>query len=193
MFLVNINLLSATLLPYTLAGEIARAWIVGYNCYFSPLYESGLIASFYDNFHVFTTKFPKKVQPRLSFKITFCRLIKTSIFDLRIKEIEMHHYLLRIKILNRTLHKDRFSKVECITIGIFWTVIVNFEMVYKIEFTCAVRRHHVYKTTCTPWDDREEALSYNKQFEFSKKDGTLVGHIPIKLSNLVDEFLKDAE
>ena len=49
--------------------------------------------------------------------------------------------------------------------------IGNFEMVYKIEFTCGIRRHQVYKTNWTlllngkldcKKDNREEALSYDK-------------------------------
>ena len=47
------------------------------------------------------------------------------------------------------------------------TSIVNFEMVYKIEFMCGIRGYHVYKTNWTPVlnemlnckkDNREEAL-----------------------------------
>ena len=51
------------------------------------------------------------------------------------------------------------------------TEIINCEMLYKIEFMCGVRGHHVYKTTWTPVlnekldckkDNREEALSHDK-------------------------------
>ena len=73
--------------------------------------------------------------------------------------------------------------------------IINYKMLYKIEFTCGVRGHHVYKTTWTPVlnekldckkDNREVALSQDKHsVGVFKKDGTLVGHIPIELSRLI--------
>ena len=76
-------------------------------------------------------------------------------------------------------------------------------MVNRIEFTSTIRVHHIYKTT---WfsvindklnlkeDYREETLSCNKYAtRVLKKDGTLVGHIAIELSNLNDYFLKDGE
>ena len=72
------------------------------------------------------------------------------------------------------------------------TATANFEMMYKIEFTCGIREHHVYKTTWTPKlneklnckiDNHEEALSYNKHsVGVFKKDGTLVGLIIFELS-----------
>ena len=79
-------------------------------------------------------------------------------------------------------------------------VIVNFEMVNRIEFTFTIKTQHVYKITwfsvinekldCKE-DDREEALSCDKyEARVFKKDGTLVGHVPIELSNLMDYFLK---
>ena len=80
-------------------------------------------------------------------------------------------------------------------------VIVNFEMVHKIEFTCGIREHHVYKANWTPVlnaklnckkDNREEALSYDEHsVRVFKKDGTLVGHIPIEISRLIDYFMKE--
>ena len=83
------------------------------------------------------------------------------------------------------------------------TEIINYEMLYKIEFTCGVRGHHVYKTTWTPVlnekldckkDSREEALSHDKHsVGVFKKNGTLVGHIPIELSRLIDYFLESTE
>ena len=51
------------------------------------------------------------------------------------------------------------------------TEIINYEMLYKIEFPCGVRGHYVYKTTLTPVlnekldckkGKREEALSHDK-------------------------------
>ena len=76
-------------------------------------------------------------------------------------------------------------------------------MMYKIDFTCAIGRHHVYKTTWTPVlnekldckkDNREEALSHDKHsIGVYRKDGTLVGHMPIELSRLMDYFMKIKE
>ena len=81
------------------------------------------------------------------------------------------------------------------------TAIVNFEMVYKIEFTCGIRRHHVYKTNWTPVlheklsyknDNHEKALSNDKHsVGVFKKDGTLAGHIPFALFQLIDYFMKE--
>ena len=78
--------------------------------------------------------------------------------------------------------------------------IVNFAMVYKIEFTCEIRGHDVYKTNWTTVlneklnrkkNNHEEALSYDEHsVGVFKKDGTLVGHIPIELSRLIDSFMK---
>ena len=43
-------------------------------------------------------------------------------------------------------------------------------------------------------ENREEALNYDKHaVGVSRKNATLVGHLPIELSNLIDYFLKDAE
>ena len=82
--------------------------------------------------------------------------------------------------------------------------IINFKMLYKIEFTCAVRGHHVYKTSWTPVlneklnckkDNQEEALSHGKHSIgiFKNDDQTLVGHLPIELSRLIDYFLKNKD
>ena len=69
------------------------------------------------------------------------------------------------------------------TIKMSQTAIVNFKMVYKIEFTCGIRGHHVYKTNWTPVlneklnckkNNHEEVLSYDKPpARVFKKDGTL--------------------
>ena len=75
-------------------------------------------------------------------------------------------------------------------------------MVYKTEFRYAIRGPHVYKITwflvnnekfdCKK-DDRAEALSYdNHALGRFLKNGTLVSHIPIELSNLIYFFLKSA-
>ena len=74
-------------------------------------------------------------------------------------------------------------------------------MGYKIEFSCGIRRYHVYKTK---WisvlnenrnfkkDNCEEALIYDKHsVGVMKKIGTLVGHIPIEPSLLTDYFMKE--
>ena len=83
------------------------------------------------------------------------------------------------------------------------TTIINLDMLYKIDFTCAIRGHHVYKTTWTPVlnekldckkDTREETLSHDKHsIGVYRKDGTLVGHMPIELSRLMDYFMKNKE
>ena len=68
---------------------------------------------------------------------------------------------------------------------------------------CAIRGRHVYKITwfsvineklnCKK-NDRENGLSYDKHaVEAYFKDGTLVRHKPIELSNLIYFFLKSAE
>ena len=82
-------------------------------------------------------------------------------------------------------------------------VIVNFEMVNRIEFTFTIKTQHVYKITwfsvinekldCKE-DDREDALTCDKNTAgIFKKDETLVGHITIEPSNLINYFLKDRE
>ena len=74
---------------------------------------------------------------------------------------------------------------------------------YKIDFTCGIKGHHVYKTNWTPVlnekldcknDNREEALRHDKHsIGVYRKDGTLVGHVPIELSRLMDYFVKSKE
>ena len=81
--------------------------------------------------------------------------------------------------------------------------IINFDMMYKIDFTCGIRGHHVYNTNWTPVlsekldckkDNREEALGHNKHsIGVYRKDGTLVGHVLIELSHLKDYFVKSKE
>ena len=85
------------------------------------------------------------------------------------------------------------------------TAIVNFEMVYKFtcEFTYGIRGYHFYKTNWIPLlnemlnckkDNREEALSYDEHsVGVFKKHGTLVGHIPIELYQLIDYFMKECK
>ena len=97
--------------------------------------------------------------------------------------------------------KSEFLKIlKTKTIKKSRTATVNFKMVYKIEFTCGIRGHHVYKTNGTPVlneklsskkDNREKSLSYDEHsVEVFKKDGILVGHIPIALSRLIDYLMK---
>ena len=86
------------------------------------------------------------------------------------------------------------------TIKMSRTSIVDFKMVYKIEFTCVIRKHHFYKTNWTPvlneklnckTDNRDEAPSYDKHsVGVSKKNETLVGHIRFELSRLTDYYMK---
>ena len=76
-------------------------------------------------------------------------------------------------------------------------------MMYKIDFTCGIRGHHVYKTNWTPVlnekldckkDNREEALGHNKHsIGVYRKDGTFVGHVLIELSRLIYYFVKSKE
>ena len=82
--------------------------------------------------------------------------------------------------------KSEFLKIlKTKTIKLSRTAIVNFEMVYEIELTC------LKKANCKN-DNREEAISYDKHSAgVFKKDGTLVAHIPIELSRLVDYFMKE--
>ena len=85
---------------------------------------------------------------------------------------------------------------------------VDFEMVYKLNFETVIRGHHVYKAVWSPEigkklecyeDTRKEAKDYDKHsvgiFKLSSKEGkkTLVRHIPVELSSLIDYFLKIQE
>ena len=60
------------------------------------------------------------------------------------------------------------------------TATANFEMMYKIEFTCGIREHHVYKSTWTPVlneklnckkDNHEETLKLQQAFSRSFQKG----------------------
>ena len=57
------------------------------------------------------------------------------------------------------------------------TAIVNFEMFYKGEFTCAIRGHHIYKTSVGDF----------------KRDETLVGQVPIEILRIIDYFMQNNE
>ena len=81
--------------------------------------------------------------------------------------------------------------------------IVNFDMMYKIDFTCGMRGHHVYKTSWAPVlnekldckkDYREDALDHDKHsIGVYRKDGTFVDHVPIELSRLIEYFVKSKD
>ena len=76
------------------------------------------------------------------------------------------------------------------------------DMLYKIEFTCPVRGHHIYKDCwapvigeklyCKP-DPREEARTYDKHalgvYKLVEGEHVLVCHAPIELSRLLTFFL----
>ena len=98
--------------------------------------------------------------------------------------------------------KFEFLKIlKTKTIKMSRIAIVNFEIVYKTEFTCGMRGHHVYKANWThvlnvklncEKDNHEEAVSYDRHsVGVFKNGGTLVDHIPIDLSQLIDYSMKD--
>ena len=76
---------------------------------------------------------------------------------------------------------------------------LKYRIAYHIEFEAAIGGHHIYKDVwqptigmkllCQP-DPREEAIQYDKNVFCSNEKGTLVGHIPIKLSSLMTYFLR---
>lgn len=79
---------------------------------------------------------------------------------------------------------------------------VNFNMVYHIDFECAIRGHHVYKSCWAPSvgeklkckkEDRKEALDYDSHALGVYKGNLLIGHVPIEISALTDYFLKESE
>ena len=96
-----------------------------------------------------------------------------SLFKSEIQNVRMEFYENKAKSQSESGQMTKMSR----------TAIVNFEMFYKVEFTCAIRGHHVYKTSWTPIlneklerkkDNREEALSHDKHsVGVSKRDETL--------------------
>ena len=83
------------------------------------------------------------------------------------------------------------------------TTFCKYDMYYKIEFNSPIRGHHVYKRCWTPIMGEtflarkvtgEEALEYDKYAIriFKEHEEELVGHIPIKLSQLIYHFLKES-
>jgi hypothetical protein len=69
---------------------------------------------------------------------------------------------------------------------------------HKFEFDTLIRCHHVYhgqwsdykgKTLQTSPDPRDEARNYDEHTVGCYYEGTLVGHIPVELSQLVKQFI----
>ena len=85
--------------------------------------------------------------------------------------------------------------------------VPEFELVYKIDFRCAIRGHHKYKkykykknwtpvigeTLICLKDFRLEAELFDKHavgvYRTKDEKKQLVGHVPMKLSKLLDYFL----
>ena len=85
----------------------------------------------------------------------------SSLFKSEIQNVRMEFYENDAKSQSESGQMTKMSR----------TAIVNFEMFYKVELTCAIRGHHVYKISWTPVlnekfeckkDNREEALSDGK-------------------------------
>lgn len=87
-------------------------------------------------------------------------------------------------------------------------VPAKFEMFYKVDFETVIRGHHVYKSVWKPYngetlscmkDMRSEAMDYDKnaigvyRAVGKTEERMLVGHVPIELSSLVNNFLKANE
>ena len=75
-------------------------------------------------------------------------------------------------------------------------------MVYETEFRCTIRRHNVYKIAwflvinekfdCKKKRPRKSSKHDKRALGRFLKNGTLVSHIPIELSNLIYFFLESA-
>ena len=85
---------------------------------------------------------------------------------------------------------------------------VDFQMIYKLSFASVIRGHHVYKATWTPKADDELECHEDTRKKAKDYDGhavglfktpshgenkTLLGHVPIEISSLIDYFLKADE
>ena len=86
------------------------------------------------------------------------------------------------------------------------TIQQCFDLYFEINFQTVIRGHHVYKIIWTPLtaqvliakrDERREPLDYDKYsigiFKRSEEDTTTltpVGHVPVELSKLLNQFLK---
>ena len=86
-------------------------------------------------------------------------------------------------------------------------VALKFELVFRVDFQTNIRGHHVYKDVWVPAigeqlickkDTREEANEYDEDSigvfkvaeEGEDKKDLLVGHIPIELSKLLNQYLQ---
>ena len=88
-------------------------------------------------------------------------------------------------------------------------VVKNFELSFEINFRTIIRGHHVYKNIWTSSlgqvlkakpDERKEAMGYDKYsigvFKQSEEDDSqliLVGHAPVELSRILNQYLKADE
>ena len=85
-------------------------------------------------------------------------------------------------------------------------IVKDFDLSFEIDFKTIIRGHHVYKSIWTSSigqvllaqpDERKEALDYDKYavgiFKRHEEDISklsLVGHVPVELSKLLNRFLK---
>ena len=85
-------------------------------------------------------------------------------------------------------------------------IVKDFDLSFEINFKTIIRGHHVYKSIWTSSigqvllaqpDERKEALDYDKYavgiFKRHEEDNSklsLVGHKPVELSKLLNQFLK---
>ena len=85
------------------------------------------------------------------------------------------------------------------------SVAAKFEMFYSVDFETVIRGHHIYKSAWKPCDGemlncvkdkRDEAMEYDKnaicvyRTPSESEQKMLVGHVPIELSSLMNNFLK---
>ena len=88
------------------------------------------------------------------------------------------------------------------------TSVVEFQNFYKLSLESVIRGYHVYKAPWTPKEDDELECHEDTRKEAKDYDGhavglfktpsrgenkTLVGHVPIEISSLIDYFLKADE
>ena len=76
-------------------------------------------------------------------------------------------------------------------------------MDYRVKFSAAIRGHYIYKGSWTPRlnetlsikkDNRQEALNYDiHALGVYEADGTLVRHLPIDLSRVLNYILKQQD
>ena len=85
------------------------------------------------------------------------------------------------------------------------SVAAKFEMFYSVDFETVIRGHHIYKSVWKPCDGemlnyvkekRGEAMGYDKnaigvyRTLSESEQKMLVGHVPIELSSLMNNFFK---